>query len=189
MNSQCYFVHRHLNNVWHNNGHIVMGTPCFTIIANNVEDLFRYDNIFSQSQCRLNVRELYRFNTWLRQWNLLNFTRNVNILHFHRNLWIVHDCSNSTLLIFSHYLDKREVSHFDIRQWDWFISALSILSTWQPLDDCLPDNRTKSLINATFHWKLLTVTRNQGSCCSRHINSVLPGNCGNNVSVQSIDRL
>ena len=40
INSQCYFVHRHLNNAWHNNAHTLMGTPCLTITASN-ETRFR----------------------------------------------------------------------------------------------------------------------------------------------------
>ena len=36
-NSQCYFGHGHLNNVWHGNGPSSMGTPCLTIIASNTQ--------------------------------------------------------------------------------------------------------------------------------------------------------
>ena len=32
-NSQCYFVHWHLNNARHNNAHPLTGMPCLTIIA------------------------------------------------------------------------------------------------------------------------------------------------------------
>ena len=43
-NSQCYFVHKHINNVWYNSAHSLMGTPCLTIIASNVEIRSPYAN-------------------------------------------------------------------------------------------------------------------------------------------------
>ena len=38
-NSQCYFVYRHLNNVWNSNAHWLMGTPYLTIIDSNIEKI------------------------------------------------------------------------------------------------------------------------------------------------------
>ena len=35
--SQCYYVHRHLNNVWHNNAHSLIGKPHLVTIASNEE--------------------------------------------------------------------------------------------------------------------------------------------------------
>ena len=47
MNSQCYFVHRHLNDTLHNIAHSLMERPCLTIIASNV--------------FACNLTEIYRF--------------------------------------------------------------------------------------------------------------------------------
>ena len=44
-NQQCYFVHRQLNNAWHNNAHSVILRLCFAIIASNVGHLWVEDSL------------------------------------------------------------------------------------------------------------------------------------------------
>ena len=44
-NSQCYFVHRHINNVWLKNAHSLMGKPCLTI---KIQMLFGGSTVFHE---------------------------------------------------------------------------------------------------------------------------------------------
>ena len=54
-NSQCYFVPRHLNNAWHNNTHLLAGTPCLTIIASNE----KHCGFLYKTWIALNIANIY----------------------------------------------------------------------------------------------------------------------------------
>ena len=49
------------NNAWHNTGHLVTGTPCLTIIANNE----KYCGFLYNTWIALNISNIYYLPPWL----------------------------------------------------------------------------------------------------------------------------